>query len=128
MDAEGKTLYISDSGNNRIVATDLQARARTLLADSLPSLSCIDCVAVRVTRCLIHLCAAPAPQGKFLFSVGSGTIGLRDGPGAEAQFNRPQGVAVDSARGLLYVAVRAYPSGQTFGFCRSPCSSRDHID
>lgn len=45
-------------------------------------------------------------QGKFLYSIGSGAIGLRDGPAAEAQFNRPQGVAVDSGRGLLYVAVR----------------------
>ncbi|MBI4498829.1 MAG: alkyl hydroperoxide reductase [Chloroflexi bacterium] len=34
--------------------------------------------------------------------IGSGQIGLRDGPPAEAQFNRPQGVALDGD--LLYVA------------------------
>ena len=41
-------------------------------------------------------------QGRFIESIGSGRIGLRDGGYADARFNRLQGLAVDGDR--LYVA------------------------
>ena len=41
-------------------------------------------------------------QGKFIESIGSGRVGLRDGGYADARFNRLQGLAVDGDR--LYVA------------------------
>ena len=42
--------------------------------------------------------------GRFLFAVGGATSALHDGSFQEAAFNRPQGVAFDAARQLLYVA------------------------
>jgi len=44
------------------------------------------------------------PDGRILDLVGSGEAGYRDGPFAEAAFFRPQGMAYDSARDVLYVA------------------------
>ena len=36
--------------------------------------------------------------------AGCGREGLRDGPAASAEFNYPRSLALDEARGLLYVA------------------------
>ena len=41
-------------------------------------------------------------DGQLLFSIGSGKAGARDGSFAEAQFNRPQGMALKD--GVLYIA------------------------
>jgi len=41
-------------------------------------------------------------DGEALFSIGSGKAGARDGSFAEAQFNRPQGMALKD--GVLYIA------------------------
>lgn len=69
-------IYVADSGNNRI----------------------------RVVR------GQPGSGGATVWTVstlaGNGTAGFADGPGASAQFNNPQGVAVDAA-GIVYVADTA---------------------
>lgn len=43
-------------------------------------------------------------EGKVLQSIGSGKIGLQDGDFQTARFFRPQGVAYDAEKDLLYVA------------------------
>ncbi|GJP46594.1 hypothetical protein CLOM_g5865 [Closterium sp. NIES-68] len=43
-------------------------------------------------------------QGNFLAQIGGAGDGLVDGSFEEAQFNRPQGVAYDPSRNLLFVA------------------------
>ena len=43
-------------------------------------------------------------DGSVHHVVGSGEPGLRDGPAREAQFNWPQGMAVDPVTGTVYVA------------------------
>jgi hypothetical protein len=65
------------------------------------------------------------PQGKVFTLAGAGTPGFRDGVGAAAQFNKPQGVAVDLARNV-YVADtgnhcirRVLPDGTTTTFAGS---------
>jgi sugar lactone lactonase YvrE len=42
------------------------------------------------------------PAGVLTFVAGTGIIGLKDGPGTEATFTNPEGIAVDAA-GNLYV-------------------------
>ncbi|GJN31279.1 hypothetical protein PR202_gb19661 [Eleusine coracana subsp. coracana] len=43
-------------------------------------------------------------EGQFICQVGSSEEGLLDGPFDSALFNRPQGMAYDSKRNILYVA------------------------
>lgn len=50
-----------------------------------------------------HCIRKIAPNGKISTLAGTGTPGYANGPGASAQFNRPQDVALDGA-GNLYVA------------------------
>lgn len=63
-DPAGNRLFITDTGHNRIVVTDL--------------------------------------AGKALDVIGTGEQGLRDGPFASSQFNRPQGICL--VEGNLFVA------------------------
>ncbi|GAB3095063.1 gluconolaconase [Lysobacter terrae] len=50
-----------------------------------------------------HAIRKVAPDGAVTTLAGTGVAGFRDGPGAQAQFNGPIGVAVDAA-GQVYVA------------------------
>jgi sugar lactone lactonase YvrE len=50
-----------------------------------------------------HRIRVLSPQGDVMTLAGSGSPGLADGPGAQAQFNSPYDVAVDRA-GTVYVA------------------------
>ncbi|ONL97369.1 Chloroplast protein HCF243 [Zea mays] len=43
-------------------------------------------------------------EGQFIYQVGSSEEGLLDGPFDAALFNRPQGIAYNSKRNILYVA------------------------
>ena len=44
------------------------------------------------------------PAGNVTVLAGGGTTKLRDGPGLEAKFSVPRGVAIDRQRGFLYIA------------------------
>jgi len=43
-------------------------------------------------------------DGNFVTQVGGGGEGLKDGSFADALFNRPQGVAYNAVKNVLYVA------------------------
>lgn len=43
-------------------------------------------------------------QGQVTTIAGDGTVGSRDGPARQANFNSPQGLALDVKKGLLYIA------------------------
>eukprot|EP00898_Chlorokybus_atmophyticus_P009221 jgi/Chlat1/92/Chrsp1S03080 len=43
-------------------------------------------------------------EGNFIAQIGNGAPALQDGATEEASFNRPQGVAYDAARDVLYIA------------------------
>ena len=44
------------------------------------------------------------PQGNVTTFAGGGSLKLRDGPGIDARFNKPRGLAIDTQRGFLYIA------------------------
>jgi sugar lactone lactonase YvrE len=48
-----------------------------------------------------------SPMGTVSTIAGNGTAGNADGPGGEAQFNRPRGIAVDPEGNFLFVADRS---------------------
>ena len=51
-----------------------------------------------------HRVLACDPEGNVSLVFGSGAIGFKDGPAAEAQFHQPQGMALSEDGGTLYVA------------------------
>jgi len=53
---------------------------------------------------LHHRIAIVQPNGVLSPLAGNGNPGLADGAGAAAQFKEPQGIAIDPARSLIYVA------------------------
>lgn len=113
------TLYVADAGDNnrlRRIAPDGQvttlAGAREGFADGAgaaaafhtPSGLALDGAGnVYVADTGNHAVRRVTPQGLVTTVAGTGTAGYRDGPGAQAQFNGPIGVAVDAA-GRVYVA------------------------
>ncbi len=75
-----------------------------------------------------------APDGRVATLGGRGSIGSTDGPGAQARFNTPTGVAVD-ARGNVYVADggngtirKLSPEGIVSTFAGMPRLSRSDTD
>jgi sugar lactone lactonase YvrE len=51
-----------------------------------------------------RIIVADASTGAYIAQYGGNGSGLRDGPGTEACFNRPQGLAYDAASDRLYIA------------------------
>jgi len=126
MTTDGKgNLYISDSGNNRIVKVDNQGNATVLAGSgtagtvdgpgdvaqfSAPyGIRCgIDgtLYVADDTRHLIRKIVV-APNGVATVSTiagVAGSSGTTDGAGTVAKFNRPAGIALDKANKFLYVA------------------------
>ncbi len=120
LDAQG-TLYLSDGGDANTlyrlgadgVLSVLAGGPREGLADGLgaaaafhtPSGLAVDRLGnVYVADTGNHAIRKVTPQGQVSTVAGNGQPGWRDGPGAQAQFNGPMGVAVDEATGKLYVA------------------------
>jgi DNA-binding beta-propeller fold protein YncE len=44
------------------------------------------------------------PAGNVTTLAGGSGLKLRDGPGIDARFNMPRGLAIDTQHGLLYIA------------------------
>jgi prepilin-type N-terminal cleavage/methylation domain-containing protein len=117
VDSSG-TVYVADSGNNRIrkitpagVVSTLAGSGTAGFADGTgaaaqvraPSGVAVDASgAVYVSDTFNHRIRKISPAGVVSTLAGSGTAGSSDGTGAAAQFNAPYDVAVD-ASGTVYV-------------------------
>lgn len=133
LDAQG-LLYVADAGdNNRIRVVRPDGSVSTLAGGSegfqdgagsaalfnTPSGLALDAAGnLYVADTGNHAIRKVSPEGHVSTLAGTGTPGYRDGPGAQAQFNGPIGVAVD-ATGRVLVAdtyndrIRAIaPDGQ----------------
>ncbi|KAG9134165.1 hypothetical protein Leryth_019851 [Lithospermum erythrorhizon] len=96
-DVANNRLFISDSNHNRIVGL-LTPPTLPLLNLYLPLLETLRHMPVS-DQVVTDL------EGNFLLQIGStGEDGLRDGNFDEATFNRPQGLAYNTRKNLLYVA------------------------
>ncbi|KAF3670586.1 putative transcription factor-like [Capsicum annuum] len=98
VDVLNNRLFISDSNHNRIVgSSSLSSLYGYCLG--LRNFECMNCSRLLASVALTDL------EGNFLVQVGStGAEGLRDGNFDDATFNRPQGLAYNAKKNLLYVA------------------------
>ncbi len=113
------TLFIADAGdNNRIRRIGIDGNVTTLAGGvegfvdgvgagarfNTPSGLALDAAGnLYVADTGNHAIRKVTPQGVVTTLAGDGTVGLREGPGLQARFNAPMGVAVD-ATGNVYVA------------------------
>ncbi len=117
-DANG-TLYVSDTGNNAIRRITPDGYVSTLAGNGEPGYRdgplrearfngpigiAVDSTGrIIVADTYNDRIRAITPDGAVSTIAGSGSPGLLDGPGTDAQFDTPAGVAVDRA-GMVYVA------------------------
>ncbi|RDZ29561.1 gluconolaconase [Lysobacter silvisoli] len=113
------TVYVADAGdNNRIRAIRADGSVVTLAgadegfrdgvgaaaAFDTPSGIALDAAGnLYIADTGNHAIRKLDPQGRVSTLAGDGTAGYRDGPGAQARFNGPVGVALDK-QGNVYVA------------------------
>ena len=118
VDSSG-TVYVADAGNNRIrkitpsgVVTTLAGSGVAGFADGTGTAAQFDgsrgvavdsSGTVYVSDLNNQRIRKITPSGVVTTLAGSGTTGFADGTGSTAQFNSPNGVAVDSS-GTVYVA------------------------
>lgn len=118
---DGNFLYVADTHNNRVRRIDLVNRRVSTLAGGGTS-NTIDAqggsavlfqpIGVAVDSDNVVYVAELTgsdirridPAGNVTSFAGTGTTKLADGPGLEAKFNQPRGLAIDRQRGILYVA------------------------
>jgi sugar lactone lactonase YvrE len=118
---DGTFLFVTDMNNQRVRRIDLVNKrvstvaggGRNELADGQggeahlfqPIGIAIDTDGVMyVTEFAANDIRRIDPEGNVTVLAGGGSTKLRDGPGLEAKFNVPRGVAIDRGRGFLYVA------------------------
>ena len=116
----GTTLYVSETGNQRIRAIDIASGAVSDLAGSAgghangvgaaarfnsPGGLAVSGNTLYVADISNHrIRAVDIPSGTVSDVAGSGTSGHADGAGADARFNSPTGIAVNETGTTLYVA------------------------
>jgi len=121
LSADGNFLFVADTNNNRIRRIDLVNRHVSTFAgggsgntadgpggqaslfqpiglalDSDGVLYVAELTASDIRRI--------DPAGNVTTLAGGGSQKLRDGPGVDARFNLPRGLAIDAQHGILYIA------------------------
>ena len=118
----GTTLYVSETGNQRIRAIDIASGAVSDLAGSTAGHANGTGAAARfnspgglaISGDTLYVAdinnqrirAVDIPSGVVSDVAGSGTAGYADGAGADARFSSPTGIAVNETGTTLYVADR----------------------
>jgi sugar lactone lactonase YvrE len=119
--ADGNVLFVADTNNGRIRKIDLSnGRVSTLAGGGTGGIAdgpggdaifdrpiglALDSDGVLyVAELGLNDIRRVDPDGNVTTLAGAGAVKLRDGPGIAAQFAQPRGLAIDRARGILYVA------------------------
>ena len=122
LSADGRFLFVADTNNNRVRKVDLVNKRVSTFAGGATSGSTADgpggqAILVRpiglaldsdgtlyVAELEVSDIRRIDPQGNVTTVAGGGSQKLKDGPGIDARFNKPRGLAVDTQRGILYIA------------------------
>ena len=121
LSADGRFLFVTDTGNNRVRRIDLVNRRVSTFAgggsgDVLdgpggqarlfqPIGIALDSNGVfYVTELVASDIRRIDPAGNVTTLAGGGSQKLRDGLGLDARFNMPRGLAIDTQHGVLYIA------------------------
>ena len=122
LSADGNFLFVADTNNNRVRRVDLVNRRVSTVAGGATSGSTVDgrggeAIILRpigialdsdgvlyVAELGVSDIRRIDPDGDVTTVAGGGSLKLRDGPGLDARFNMPRGLAIDTQRGVLYVA------------------------
>ncbi|HJZ67040.1 MAG TPA: SMP-30/gluconolactonase/LRE family protein [Blastocatellia bacterium] len=119
--ADGSTLFVADTNNNRIRKINLSTGRVSTLAGggdggivdgpggdailSRPIGLALDSDGVLYAAELgLNDIRRIDPASNVTTLAGGGAVKLRDGAGIDARFAQPRGLAIDRARGILYVA------------------------
>jgi sugar lactone lactonase YvrE len=118
---DGRFLYVADTFNSRIRRVDLVNNLVETFAGSGEvglgdgpaidasfnqpiGLAIDDDGILYVSEAANNAIRRVDQEGNVSTLAGGGSARLRDGPGVEARFNGPRGLAIDRQRGVLYVA------------------------
>jgi mucin-19 len=109
VDSSGN-VYIGDMGNNLLRKITPLGEVSTLAGGfNSPRFIAVDASSnVYVADCFNHRICKVSSTGDVTTLAGSGTAGFSDGVGTNAQFNAPQGVAVDSFGNVFVTDVYNY--------------------
>ncbi|RMF82374.1 MAG: hypothetical protein D6737_02095 [Chloroflexi bacterium] len=108
---ESGTIYVADSGNNRIRWVSPQGEVGTLVDSEGAESGFIGISGITLASSDILYVAdadgkrihAITPEGAVSTFAGNGEIGFSNGPALEARFNGPSDIAIDS-QGNFYIA------------------------
>ena len=119
---DGNFLFVADTNNNRVRVIDLINRRVSTLAGGASSGKTLDgpggqAILVQpiglaldsdgvlyVSELGVNDIRRIDPAGNVTTVAGGGGPKFKDGPGLEARFSLPRGLAIDRQRGILYIA------------------------